>query len=569
MHNHDGHDDHHHHHEITPVEGSWQDSADDRPVSVARRRFLTGLGIAVGGAAMGTGAAAASPESDDALRNRPTNPWGGRDRWYAGDHHIHTQYSSDGLYSVAKQVAEAKKHGLDWVVITDHGGVAHQKFSIDQVTPDIERARKGNRDVLVYQGLEWNIPGAEHATVFMPPGRHTVDILRAFEDGYDGNVLSRPVDKGGKGLISRSTSADGEPYALAALRYLESQVLSGRTEIALMFANHPARRGVDSPHELRGWREAAPKVAVGMEGAPGHQAAGISKATGGSGRARGIYDASPGVDSFPGYAPNATENPYRTYGGFDWMTAKVGGLWDSLLAEGRPWWVTSTSDVHQAFNDTLTNGKQDYETTGNRGTPIDTGVKQVEYGDFFPGHYSNTVVGARSKSYVDVMRGLQSGKVIAVHGRLVDGLDLRVRALSEGDNQGVTLGGRTFVRRGGDVEVTIEVTTACGPNFSGVVPKLAKLDLIAGPITGPVADRDTMSAPRTALVKTFELGRKSGRVRFTHVFRGVGESFYLRVRGSDGNRVTSDGGPVMDVIGDANPWSDLWFYANPVFVDVI
>ena len=570
-HHHDGHD--HHHHEVEPVEGSWNDAADDRPIAVARRRFLAGLGIAVGGAALaGQGAAAADSEPGygaESVPSKPTNPWGAQQRWYAGDHHIHTQYSGDGQYTVANHVAKARENGLDWMVITDHGGVTHQKFSIDQVTPDIENARKANRDMLVYQGLEWNIPGAEHATVFMPPNRNTVDILRAFEDAYDGGVLSSTVASGGKGLIARATSADGEPYALAALRYLEAQVLSGRTEIALMFANHPSRRGVDSPHEIRGWRDSAPGVAVGMEGAPGHQAAGISKVSGGGGRARGYYDSPPGVDSFPGYNPTATENPYRTYGGFDWMTAKVGGLWDSLLAEGRPWWVTSTSDAHQVFNDTTTPGTQNYDQTGSRGAPVDSGVKQSAFGDFFPGYYSQTVVGSRSKSYVDVMRGLQAGKVIAVHGGLIGGLDVRVRALTDGDNRGVTLGGRTFVRRGGTIEVTIEVTRADGPNFGGVIPQLAKLDLISGPITGPVTDRDTLAAPQTTVAKTFEVSKGKGRVRFTHTFRNVDRAFYLRVRGSDGKRLTSDGGPVMDVIGDADPWSDLWFYANPVFVDVI
>ncbi|WNV90431.1 PHP domain-containing protein [Umezawaea sp. Da 62-37] len=558
-HHHDGHE--HHHHEVEPVEGSWQDPADDRPIAVARRRFLAGLGVAVGGVALagGAGTAAATPV--------PTNQWGAPQRWYSGDHHIHTQYSGDGQYPVSTQVAKARAHGLDWMVITDHGGVAHQKFSIDQVTPDIEKARKANRDVLVYQGLEWNIPGAEHATVFLPPDRNTVDILRAFEGAYDGGVLSTSVENGGKGLIARATSADGEPYALAALRYLEAQVLSGRTEIALMLANHPARRGVDSPHELRGWRDAAPGVAVGMEGAPGHQASGIPKSAGGRGGARGYYDSSPGVDSHPGYAPTGSENPYRTYGGFDWMTAKVGGLWDSMLAEGRPWWITSTSDVHQVFADTITPGAQDYEKTGSRGAPVDSGVKQTGFGDFFPGFYSRTVVGARSKSYVDVMRGLQSGKVIAVHGRLIDGLDVRVRALGEGDNRGVTLGGRTYVERGGSIEVTIDVTGAGGPNFAGVVPKLAKLDLIAGPVTGPSVDRDALSAPGTAVVKSFEVTKN--RARFTYVFRDVASAFYLRVRGTDGNQLTADGGPVMDVVGDADPWADLWFYANPVFVDVI
>jgi hypothetical protein len=54
-----GHD--HHHHELEPVEGSWRDEADDRPLSVARRRFLTGMGVAAAATAVGTGHAAAEP----------------------------------------------------------------------------------------------------------------------------------------------------------------------------------------------------------------------------------------------------------------------------------------------------------------------------------------------------------------------------------------------------------------------------------------------------------------------------------------------------------------------------
>ncbi|WP_291409618.1 hypothetical protein [Actinophytocola sp.] len=382
-------------------------------------------------------------------------------------------------------------------------------------------------------------------------------------------ILSTPVAQGGKGLIARATSADGEPFALAALRYLDAQVLAGRTEIALMFANHPGRRGVDSPHEFRGWRDAAPEVAVGMEGAPGHQAAGITGADGGLGGGRGFYEGSPSADSLAGFDPTAAENPYRTYGGFDWFTAKLGGLWDSLLAEGKPWWVTATSDAHQVFQDTVKPGGQDHATTGSRGAPVDTDVPQT-YGDFWPGFYSSTLVGASSRSYVDIMRGMRAGKVVAVHGRLIDGLDLRVRAKRDGDTRGVTIGGRTFVRRGGDVEVTIEVELAAGRNVNGATPKLAKVDLIAGAVTGPVADRDTYLAPGTSVVETFEVpSRARGKVRFTHVFRNVDRAFYLRLLGTDGNQLGADGGPVMDMLGDADPWADLWFYANPVFVDVI
>ncbi len=554
---HHGHDHHGHDHEHGP-EGTWLDPQADDPLSVSRRGFLAGAAAIAGGLTVADGGTAAAAEREPFRAVNPYTPL----RYFSGDHHIHTRYSPDAQYEVAQQAAKARESGLDWIVITDHGGVAHQKFSIDLITPDIEEARRQFRDLLVYQGVEWNIPGAEHATVFLPPGADTVDILKAFELAYDGGVLAAT------GRIARSTSGDGEPFALEGLRYLDQQVLSGRTEIALMLANHPARRGVDSPHEIRAWRDAAPRVAVGMEGAPGHQAAGIPTSRGGLGDERGFYGGAPGPDSFPGYAPTAAENPYRTYGGFDWMTAKVGGLWDSLLAEGLPWFVTSTSDSHAVHLDTFVQGGQDYDTTGDKGPPVDTGVPQVE-GDFWPGYYSSTLVGARDRSYPEIMRGLRAGKVVAVHGGLVEGLDVRARALrGAGDSRGVTLGGRTSVRRGGDVEVTIDIDLARRPNPSGAVPQLARVDLISGPVTGPVGDRDTLAAPGTRVVETFEVTGRRRRARFSHTFSRVEQPFYLRLRGSDGNRLDAAGNPPQDVPGDAEPFGDLWFYANPIFVEV-
>ena len=33
------------------------------------------------------------------------------------------------------------------------------------------------------------------------------------------------------------------------------------------------------------------------------------------------------------------------------MAAKIGGLWDSMLGEGRHWWITATSDSHVNWRD--------------------------------------------------------------------------------------------------------------------------------------------------------------------------------------------------------------------------
>ena len=52
------------------------------------------------------------------------------------------------------------------------------------------------------------------------------------------------------------------------------------------------------------------------------------------------------------------------------------------------------------------------------------------------------------------------------------------------------------------------------------------------------------------------------------------QGVYVRLRGSDGKRLTAGvkgasvdpAGPAIDEIGKANPWDDLWFYTNPIWV---
>ena len=62
-----------------------------------------------------------------------------------------------------------------------------------------------------------------------------------------------------------------------------------------MLANHTARKGLDSPHEIRGWRDTPPTTAVGMEGAPGYQAR--HPGAGHNNNGRGYYDNAPSKNS--------------------------------------------------------------------------------------------------------------------------------------------------------------------------------------------------------------------------------------------------------------------------------
>ncbi|MFJ9715571.1 PHP domain-containing protein [Streptomyces sp. NPDC101213] len=563
-HHHHGHEHHHDHEAATALPAAFDTAVPDEALSpeqrsrrsLLRRAGLLGAGIAAGSVLGQTAAAtpaAAAPAARAAGGRRSTGFL-----WLAGDHHIHTQYSSDGKYRVVDQVRQGARHGMDWLVITDHGSTTHARIGVEKVNPDIREARAAHEDTLVFQGLEWNIPGAEHGTVFVHPGRNEVSVLKQFETDYDGSV---------KGA-SDSTPAN-EALAVAGLAFLGEQVRRRKVKDALMLANHPARRGVDSPHEIRAWRDATPagrQIAVGFEGAPGHQAAGLPAPLG-MGRARGIYDNNPGANSFPGYPLES----YRTWGGFDWMTATVGGLWDSLLAEGKPWWITANSDSHQVYADTAVRGPGgDFATEGRYRDPVYGGRIDITQGDYWPGQYSRTHVGSDGFSYAAVMDGIRAGRVWVDHGQLVDGLDVRVA----GGGRWATLGGALHVKKGTSVKLTVDVALAAGANWAGFVPELARVDVIQGDVTGPVADKDTFTAPTAKVVRTYEVDRAAGTVRLTYDLGRVDRPVYVRLRGSDGNRsavgamgaAVDPAGPAIDVVGDADPWADLWFYTNPVWV---
>lgn len=519
-----------------------------------RRSFLIGTGVAAGAVLAGTPARA---ERRDGYL------------WLAGDHHIHSQYSNDAMYPVATQVERAARHGLSWLTITDHGNVPFATYSIPPLLSDIVAARRNLDDVMVFTGLEWNIPAGEHTTLMLAPGRDEAGLLQEFVTRFDARVNG-----------TRDGTPANEAIALQALEFLRRSVADRRIDDALVLPNHPSRLGINSPQETRNWRDTAPGIVIGMEGAPGHQAAGLPAP--GMARGRGLYDSAPGRYSFPGYPAES----YRTWGGFDWTTATVGGLWDSLLSEGKPWWITTTSDGHQGCGDWVKNpvdklDQQGYDNvpydseghtftnTGRFPDPVNAGRPITEYSSFPPGAYNKTWVGVTRRGYREVMQAMRAGRMWVCLGDLVAGLDVRLRG-----PHGASMGGTARVRRGQVVEVVIKIDLADRPNFAGLVPKLARVDLIVGRITGPVADRSTSHAPDTKVVRSWEVdGRgRGGTVELVHRITADGP-FYVRVRGTDGKRsapgyhgaAVDPAGPAMDVVGQADPWEDLWFYSNPIF----
>ncbi|MDH6228313.1 PHP domain-containing protein [Streptomyces sp. MJP52] len=569
----DGHSPTHPHaHDVDKVTRAAADAsvadADLSPRELSRRRLLKAAGVTGALTAGVSGMLGVTPAmAEEAGRGRGEGTPRGNGRavrhWLAGDHHIHTQYSSDGQYTVLDQAQHGAAHGLDWMVITDHGGATHARLGVDLVNPDIRAARAELKDTLIFQGLEWNIPAAEHGTVFVAPGRHEVEVLKQFETDYDGSV------RGASG-----NSPENEALAVAGIQWLGRQKDRRRVEDALFLANHPARNGIDSPHEVRAWRDADPRIAVGWEGAPGHQAAGLPKGYG-PGSARGYYGNSAGPNSFPGYPPES----YRSWGGFDFYTATVGGLWDSLLAEGKPWSISANSDSHVNWGDTSRrpdgSTSERFHADGRYGDPVYAGRVDLAAGDFWPGMYSRTHVGAAERGYTAVMRGIRDGRVWVDHGRLVKNLDVRVVASGRGTGE-ETLGGTLTARRGSRIELLVTVTAQDVPNWGMFLPRLNRVDLIRGAVDPLHAssDRDRLTAPDTRVVRQTDTSGRTGRFTLRYDLGTLEEPFYVRLRGTDGNRQqpgylgasVDPAGPAIDVVGDADPWRDLWFYTNPIWV---
>lgn len=450
-------------------------------------------------------------------------------RWLAGDHHVHSWFSADwepakdgkspptpviggdSSNTIPTNAKMALRHGLAWMVATDHGGPNHSKLNREQAYPELVRSRREIRGLIQFWGMELDTPAAEHSSIIVPHTPGEADVLFGIERGYNRRE-PWPADP----------AWNTEQRMLDALSHMKAL-----PSPPVVIANHPSRTakgmgeyGLLSPSELRNWNDTAPNVAVGMEGAPGHQAGALNKD--GSNKSTGNRGAYGG---------------YPTLGGFDQMTARLGGFWDSMLAEGRRWWVTSTSDSHRHYTD------------GGH--------------DFWPGEYSKTYVKA-ARTYDDVLDGLRHGRVFVTLGDLVSELD--VTAQTTDGKVRADIGGTLKVARGSDVTVVIRLRDPAGRNFGGFSPEVARVDLIRSEITGPAADRKTDTNPRARVEKRFgprDWARDGEHLAMTLTLKNVTEPTYLRIRGTNGAELE----PTVDPQGE-DPWSDLWFYSNPVFIEV-
>lgn len=123
------------------------------------------------------------PRADSSQEETPARRRGKGFLWLAGDHRIHTQYSSDGKYRVGDQVRQGARHAMDWLVITDHGSGTHAKIGVEKVDPDILRlpGTDGNRGAV----------GARGAAV--DPAGPAIDVVGDADPWRDLWFYSNPV----------------------------------------------------------------------------------------------------------------------------------------------------------------------------------------------------------------------------------------------------------------------------------------------------------------------------------------------------------------------------------------
>jgi hypothetical protein len=279
-------------------------------------------------------------------------PWIGSGAWLKADLHCHTTFS-DGIRDPADLVAHAKTYGCDVLAITDH--TDHDlRAATDEYFQTIAGLRTANPELVILDGIEWNIPpagGEDHAGVLVPPTPEGTKALAAIKARFDD--LGREPHE--------------EKLALEALRWLADESRTWPTGPVVIF-NHPSRkvaRSLDHLEPLLHLRKASPLL-VGIEGAPGHQ----------------------GSSTLGSYA--GAETPIDRW---DPAAARVGDLWDQLLARGEDvWGALAFSDFHEELSDGLH--------------------------DYWPGQFSETWLYAPERTAAGVLDALRAGSFFADHGAI-------------------------------------------------------------------------------------------------------------------------------------------------------
>lgn len=429
----------------------------------------------------------------------------GRD-WQPGDHHVHSEWS------------------VDWDRTTTPPTPIRGGDSSYTRTRNAQQARRF--------GLRWMVhtdhggPGhsavtRDHAYPALLQARRDVPDLIQFSGmefdvpaGEHASLIVAPGPQEGEQLFAierdysrgeplQEGSRDTHQHMLDALNHMR-----GLQPLPLMLINHPSRTATG----VGQWGEVEP-----AELGAWHAAA---------------PEVLVGMEGAPGHQATRTERGlYRnaaapTFGGFDQMTTEVGGVWDQMLAAGIRFWITASSDSH---------------------------VNQRDGGsDFDPGEYSKTYVWARPEAD-DILGGVRGGRMFAVTGDLIDAMEFSVRAADRG--KVAHMGDALAIPAGRPMRIQLRVRRPEAPNAMGQHPALQQIQLIVG---SGGADAPKMQTRRFTAK---EWTREGAWYQVAWELPAPAGGGFVRARGSNTDEPT----PLADIKGE-DPWQDLWFYSNPVFI---
>ncbi len=513
---------HSHDHTHERPEFTAAEPDDPTAIGTSRRQLMKvgGVGATLAAASAVPGAAFAA-EKHAANRGRHG---GSRGRaWRSGDHHIHSEYSgefdtstnpptffkgADAVYPIVTNAIMAKNFGLSWAMCTDHGGPTHSKVNLEQAYPDLLRLAHLVPEVLQFWGMEFDAPAMDHHTLMIPAARgRGAAALRPRETLRQARRLPRRPGPGHRGEDGRVPQA--------AAKNMQRQAAGHRT---------PRRPLGARPRRLRARTRRASSATATTPPRTSTSASKARRATRPgplNGGARGGY------------------GNYPTHGGFDQMTARVGGLWDSLLGEGRQ--VVDHRHLGLA------------RALDARRLRLLAGRVQQDLRERPPGLRRRHGRPAQRPHLRHHRRPDHRASTSPPQPRPTD------RHCRRDPHRQPTGATTTSTSRSGSGRST-------GKNANGDRPEVRRVDLIVGEITGPSRRPATPTpTPPPRSSPATEPATGAGKVSdyvIKHTLRNVEPTCYVRVRGTSTDEIEPP------PTGSRAPWEDLWFYSNPVFVNV-
>ncbi|AKP89774.1 S-layer protein [Achromobacter ruhlandii] len=491
--------------------------------------------------------------------------------WSAGDLHVHTIQSDDAQTTLESVLDQAfDRYQLDWAALSNHlrmsardntganipgGSIPFSAGMARYEVPFIKQAQAAGRYAgkIIFSSFEWDMPTHDHVNIGIgthdPLSDRSLRAVAEFEYLYTNKAANLFDAQLVADLAGQTRAYTTHADSLTALKWLRD-----KHPDSYMLLNHPSRyAGKYTIGQLREMHDLAPSIFFAIEGMVGNQME----------PDRGGY----------AEAYTADKLPNRTYGGVDYLVAKLGGTWDALLGEGRHIWTVADSDFHFRVN-----------ATG-----------QYSSG-YAPGEYAKTYVWKDGKDMAAVVAGLKSGRMFGVFGDLIDALEFQ----AQGASGTAQMGGELTAAKGEQVEVTIRFRSPASNHYeypieSGnptyVKPTVHHVDLIVGDV-GARAAAGTPAYDNATNPSTRVLGRYTSKdwtvdkdgYNVIKVKLTADKSQYLRLRGTnlapDVAGETANGEPLPDAKVDladnaarfnainARNYNDLWFYSNPVFVTV-